>query len=99
MSENFGTITWKGEEITLDEQAYLTGRVLDEYSQELQYQGDGDTYMDEWQASGHTASGEEVEVVWHFEITRYGKEAKNGAYDAETLPEDYDWDDVYNVRR
>jgi hypothetical protein len=96
MNVNFGTIEHNGKTITLDEQAYLTSRLMNEYGNDLQYQGDGDTYMDEWAAGGHTSNGTKVMVYWHFEICREGVE-KEGAYSAETLPEDYDWDDVYTM--
>ncbi len=88
MNKNFGTVEYKGKTITLDEQAYQTSRLMNEYGSDLLYLGDGKTYMDEWAASGHTSDGEKVKVIWHFEIAR----------DSETLPEDYDWDNVHNVK-
>ena len=97
MNDDFGTVEYKGKTITLDEQAYQTSRLMNEYGNNLQYQGDGETYMDEWAASGHTSDGEKVKVIWHFEIARAGVEGK-GDYSAETLPEDYDWDNVHAVK-
>jgi hypothetical protein len=97
MTENFGTIRYNGVTIALDEQAYQTSRLLNEYPQQLTFQGDGDSFIDEWAARGHDVKdGEKVMVIWHFEIAREGKEVE-GAYSAETLPEDYDWDKVRNV--
>jgi hypothetical protein len=97
MNGNFGTIEHNGKTITLAEQAYPTSRLMNEYGSDLQYQGDGDTYMDEWAASGYTENGEKVKVIWHFKIAREGIESE-GAYSSETLPEDYDWDDVHSVK-
>lgn len=96
MNTNFGTVVYQGRTFILDEQAYQTSRLMHEYGNDLQHQGDGDTYMDEWVARGHTDDGQKVWVYWHFEIAREGVE-KDGAYHAETLPEDYDWDDVHDV--
>jgi len=97
MSENFGTIEHNGKTIILDEQAVQTSRLMNEYGNDLQYQGDGETYMDEWVARGHTESGEKMRVYWHFEIAREDVE-KEGAYANDTEAENYDWDDVHCVK-
>ncbi len=96
MSENFGTIEHDGKTIILDEQAVQTSRLMNEYGSDLQYQGDGESYMDEWAARGHTVSGKEVRVRWHFEIAREGVE-KKGAYPYDTDAENYDWDNVHSI--
>ncbi len=96
MNNEFGTIEHKGKTIILDEQAFQTSRVMNEYGSDYQYQGDGDTFMDEWAARGHTEGGDKVSVYWHFEVAHEGKE-EEGAYSAETLPEDYNWNHVHSV--
>jgi len=87
----------EGKTIILDEQAVQTSRLMNEYGNDLQYQGDGETYMDEWVARGHTESGEKMRVYWHFEIAREDVE-KEGAYANDTEAENYDWDDVHCVK-
>jgi len=62
----------------------------------MTYQGSGDSYIDEWAAEGVDDFGGRVLLKWHFEIAREGREVL-GAYPAEMLPEDYDWDDWYEV--
>lgn len=97
MSENFGTIEYNGETITLTEQAHQTNRVLTEYGDDLQWIGNGDSYMTEYEAHGTRADGTEVIVRWHFEIAREGKEV-DGAYPWWAEEDSYDWDKVQSVR-
>ena len=98
MDKNYGTIKLNDKTIvTLDEHPVQTSRLMHEYGSDLQWQGDGKTYMVEWAARGYTESGKKVRVYWHFEIAREGVEAE-GAYSAETLPENYDWNDVHSMK-
>lgn len=96
MAENFGTVTFEGEVITLTEMAYQTNSMMSNYSQELRWEGDGPSYMTEYKASGVKADGSPVIVTWHFKIAREG-ETVEGAYPWDTLEEDYDWDKVESV--
>lgn len=101
MEKDFGTVTYNGQEIKLLEQAYATSRLMNEYPNELQYQGDGDTFMSEYAASGVTADGKKVKVFWHFEIEkedRAGTPKGDGVYFYDTLEENYDWDNVHSVK-
>ena len=95
--ENYGAITHESKTITLTEQAYNTSRVLNEYPQDKQYNGDGDSYMVEYEAHGTDENGQAVIVRWHFEVAREGCQVE-GAYPYETLEEDYDWDKLESVR-
>lgn len=102
METDYGTVTYKSKEIVLTEQAELTDRLMNEYGNDLQYQGDGDTYMVEYKAAG-LAGKKKVDVFWNFEIAREGKPAVSHysdgiayGYDAEA--EDYDWDNVETVK-
>lgn len=87
-TEKYGTIEHNGKTIILDDYPVQTSRLMNEYGSDLQYQGGGKTYMDEWAASGHYENGDQVRVFWHFEIER----------NSETLPEDYDWDNIHSVK-
>ena len=101
MNTDYGTIKHNGKTIILDEQAVQTSRLMNEYGSDLQYQGNGETYMDEWAARGHTESGEQVRVYWHFEIEKEdsaGTRKHDGVYFFDTLPENFDWDNVHSVK-
>jgi len=95
---DFGFVVFKNQIYILKEQADQSNRVMNEYPQDLQYQGGGDTFINEWTAKAYDQNHNEVTVAWHFEIGKEDcEELPNGAYAYDVLPEDYDWDDVYNV--
>jgi hypothetical protein len=97
---DFGFVIFKNQKYILKEPACQSSRVMNEYPQSLQYQGDGDTYMVEYQASGFNQKHKDILVTWHFEICREGIEnIPEGAYSNDVLEEDYDWDDVYKVEQ
>ena len=98
MSEKFGTIEYKGQVIILDEQAFQTSRLLNEYGSDLQYVGDGATYMDEWKARGHFQDGLQIIIFWHFEIGRE-LSIKGSYYSFDTLAEDYDWNNIHKIEK
>lgn len=102
--QKYGSVKYQGQTIVLAEQAYETGRLLTEYPDCQQYQGDGKTYMTEWQALGYRLNGTPVRVRWHFEILRKTQDdfdepqpLSQAPYLSDTEPEYYDWDNVYDV--
>lgn len=94
----FGKVNDDGQVIILVEEAAETSRLMHEYGPDLQYKGTGDTYMTEWAAQGkYESDGAPVMVYWHFEIAREGVVGK-GQYSAETLPENYDWENFHQLK-
>lgn len=99
-----GTVSHKGQTIVLAEQAAQTSRLLTEYPNDLQYQGSGDIYVDEWEAQGYKLDGTSVRVRWHFKILRKTQDdydepqlLSQSPYLSDTEPEWYDWDNVHDV--
>jgi hypothetical protein len=70
---------------------------MTEYSNELQFQGGGYSYMVEYKADGFAPGHKKVFVRWHFEVMREGYLKIGFAYTHDEEEENYDWDNVYDV--
>lgn len=96
LEDEFSSIVHAGQKIILAEQAYITNRVMTEYPDDLQYNGDGPAYMIEYKADGFKSDGTPVTVTWHFKVMREDVSEEEsaeveGAYSYDTPEDCYDW--------
>jgi hypothetical protein len=77
--DNKDTVTFKGKTYSLDTQAEPTSRLFDGGFQSAK---EGETYTDEWGAYATGPDGEQVMIVWQWQMVK-GQEPEDGG--------DYPW--------